>query len=318
VDGVEAVAVADVDARRASEVAGAHDIARVHPDGASLAADPEVDLVAVCVPPRHHAQGALAALEAGKHVLVEKPLCLGADEADALVHAAAGHPGRVCAVGFNLRVHRQVRAAAEAIAAGRLGRLRMLRSHWTAAGRPLGWRTYASEGGAVLWEMGIHHLDLWRRLTGEEPERIAATGHDGALALTATSPGGTLLATTVADGTSDANELEIVGERGRLTLTLYRGDGPHWAPTGEPGGGVGVRLRKAARAVRTLPRQTRAARAGGDYMLSFGAEWEAVSRAVHGELAGPPASFEDGRRAVLLARAAERALRANDEVEVGA
>jgi predicted dehydrogenase len=315
---VEAVAVADLDRARAAEVAAAHGIRRVHADAAALAADDEIDLIAVCTPPRHHAQAALAALAAGRHVLVEKPLCLDPDEADALASAAAQRPDRVCAVGFNLRRHRQVLAARAALAEGRLGRLAMVRTHWTAAARPEGWRSSAREGGTALWEMGVHHLDLWRHLTAEEPVRIAATAGEGGILLSGVTEGGTLLASTLADGTSDANEVELVGERGRLTLTLYRGDGPLWAPAGEAAGGVGVRLRAAARAARALPRQARSARAGGDYVLSFAAEWEAIALAVHGHAPGPPASFEDGRRAVALVRGAEQALRAGDEIEIGA
>src|SRR5215207_5389934 len=130
---VEALAVADLDGARAADVAAAYGIPRVHADAAALAADDEIDLIAVCTPPRDHAQAALAALAAGRHVLVEKPLCLDADEADALVDAAAPRPDRVCAVGFNLRRHRQVLAARAALADGRLGRLAMIRTHWTAA-----------------------------------------------------------------------------------------------------------------------------------------------------------------------------------------
>jgi len=317
VDAVEVVALADVDEARARELAAAHGVARVHPDAAALAADDDVDLVAVCTPPRHHALPAHTALDAGRHVFVEKPLCLDLDEADALVRAAADRPDRLCAVGFNLRRHRQVVAAREALAEGRLGRLAMIRTHWTAAVRPPGWRASAADGGVALWEMGVHHLDLWRHLTGEEPRRITAAGDEAVLVMSAVTDGGTLLATTVADGTSDANEVELVGERGRLTLTLYRGDGPRWVPAGQAGGGVGVRLSAAARAARTLPRQARAARAGGDYVLSFVAEWEALARAARGETGAPPATFEDGRRAVALALAAQRALRAGDEVEIG-
>jgi predicted dehydrogenase len=315
---VEAVAVADVDADAARRLAAAHGIARVYGDVAELSADADLDLVAVCTPPRRHAAAALAALDAGKHVLVEKPLCLDPEEADALVRAAAERPDRVCVVGFNLRWHRQVAAARAALADGRLGRLAMVRTHWTATPRPPGWRGTAEEGGVALWEMGSHHLDLWRHLTGEEPARLAATGRPDALLVSAETESGTVLATTLADGTSNANEVELVGERGRMTLTLYRGDGPHWAPAGAAVGGVGVRLRAAARAARGLPRQARTARAGGDYQLSFTAQWEAIARAVRGEGDGSPAGFEDGRRALQLARAAERALPAGDEIEIGA
>jgi myo-inositol 2-dehydrogenase/D-chiro-inositol 1-dehydrogenase len=317
-EGVEAVAVADLDRARADEVARRHGIAGVHAGIEELVRDERVELVAVCTPPRHHAEAALAALEAGRHVLVEKPLCLDPDEADALVLAAEGHPEQLCAVGFNLRRHRQVLAARQALAERRLGRLLMLRTHWSAAPRPPGWRADADEGGGVIWEMGVHHLDLWRHLTGEEPGAITATGDDHAVALSARTESGTVLATTIADGTSDANEIELVGERGRLTLTLYRGDGPHWAPAGEPGGGVGLRLREAARAARDLPRQARAARAGGDYLESFASEWQQLAQAAGaaGAAGARYASFEDGRRAAALALAAERALASGDPAEV--
>jgi predicted dehydrogenase len=128
---------------------------------------------------------------------------------------------------------------------------------------------------------------------------------------------GTLLSTTVATGTSDANEVELAGERGRLTLTLFRGSGPQWAPTGEAGGGVGVRLRAVARAAATLPRQARHARLGGDYLLSFAEEWRALAAAARSG-GPPPAGFADGRRAVALALAAERSLGSGREVEIAA
>jgi len=314
VEGIEAVAVADPDATRAREVAARFGIAAVHADAAALAADPGVDLVAVCSPPRHHAEAALVALAAGRHVFVEKPLALDLDAATGLAEAAAAS-GRVTAAGFNLRVHRQVVAARSALAEGRLGRLRMVRTHWTAGARPQGWRADPAAGGGALWELGIHHLDLWRFLSGLEPEAVHAAGDRDALALTARLEDGTLLATTLATGTSDANLVELVGERGRLLLDLFRGDGPVWAPLGRAAGGVGVRVRAAAASAASLPRQARAARAGGDYRLSYAAEWAAVLAAVR-DGAPPPADLEDGRRAVALAVAAERALRDGGTVGV--
>jgi predicted dehydrogenase len=308
VEGVEAVALADVDAARAQEVARRFGVARVHPGADALAADGGLDLVAVCTPPRTHAAAALAAIGAGRHVLVEKPLVLELDEADAL-RDAAHRAGVLAMTGFSLRTHRQVREAREAIADGRLGALRMIRTRWTAAARPAGWRSRPGEGGGVLWELGIHHLDLWRHLTGGEPEDLQAIGDDHAVAVAARVPGGPLLSTTLAAGTSDGHEIELVGEHGRLTLTVYRGDGPHWAPAGQAGGGIGVRLRAAAAGARTLPRQARAARAGGDYRMSFAGEWAAIRDAVAGT-APPHATLSDGRRAVALALEAERLMAA--------
>ena len=298
------VAVADVDGARAQAVAERAGGARAYEDAAALAADPRVELVAVCSPPRTHAEAAEAALAAGRHVLVEKPLALDLAEADALVEAAEG---RIAVTGFNLRVHRQVLAARAALAAGRLGRLRMVRAHWTAGPRPPGWRGEPEHGGGALWEMGVHQLDLWRLLGGGEPEGVTASGDDDALALSARTDGGVVLAATVVSGTADANEVELVGERGRLTLTLYRGDGPRFAPAARAAGGPGARLREAARTAASLPRQARAARAGGDYLLSYAAQWEAVRAAVR-DGAPPHATFADGRAAVALAGEVEAAL----------
>jgi predicted dehydrogenase len=292
VEGVEAVAVMDVDRARARRVAERFGIARVHDDVEALAAD--VDLVAVCTPPAAHADAALLALAAGRHVLVEKPLTVDLAEADALVEAAEG---KVAAVGFNLRVHRQMVAAREALDAGRLGRLLLVRSHWAAGSRGSGWRGGA--GGSALWDMGIHHLDLWRLLGGGEPRDLRASGDAATLALSARTDDGVVLATTLATGTADAHEVELVGERGRMSLTLYRGDGPRFA---------GERLaRRALDAAADLPRRARAARGGGDYLLSYAAQWEAIRDAVRGG-GSPPATFDDGRAAVALAVEAEDAL----------
>jgi predicted dehydrogenase len=307
VAGVEVVAVADVDLERARRAAEPFGGATVHDRCEDLAADPGVDLVAVCAPPAAHAAVAAPALAAGKHVLVEKPVTLDPAEADALIDAV--QPGAVACVGFNLRLHRQIRLARRAIADGRLGRLLMIRGHWIAAPRPPGWRSDPASGGGALWEMGIHHLDLWRHLTGAEPVDTAATGDADALVVTARTDDGVLLASTLACGSSDVNDVELIGERGRLTLTLFRGDGPVWSPVGRAAGGVSVRLRSAARTAATLPRQARAARAGGDYILSFAAEWEAVRDAVR--VGRPPhATLEDGRAATALAARAQAAMTA--------
>src|SRR5688500_2034430 len=101
VDGIDAVAVYDVDSGRARDVAARFDVDRVASDVSALVGD--VDVVAVCAPPREHASVAGAALAAGRHVLVEKPLTLAVEDADALIAAAPA--GVVACTGFNLRVH---------------------------------------------------------------------------------------------------------------------------------------------------------------------------------------------------------------------
>lgn len=302
--GLEAVAVADVDAARAQEAATRFGIRRTYDDPAELAAAADVELVAVCSPPATHAEVALTALAAGRHVFVEKPLTLDVAEADALVEAA---DGRVGAMGFNMRVHRQVAAAREVVASGRLGRLRMVRTHWIIGPRPAGWRSATGQGGGVLWDLGNHHFDAWRLFSGGEPRELRVSGDEDTLALTARTDDGVVLSTTLVAGAGAAHEIELVGDRGRLTLPLYRGDGPHFAAAGAPVGGPRVRARSALRAARALPRQVRAARAGGDYVMTFAAQWEAIRAAVR-DGGGPPATLADGRAAVALAVAAQAAL----------
>src|SRR5437870_7646639 len=88
--GVPVVAVADVDESRCAAVASRFSVERRYSTPEDLVADRDVDVVAVCVPPQYHVQVATAALAAGKHVLVEKPVALDLDEAERLRATAAG------------------------------------------------------------------------------------------------------------------------------------------------------------------------------------------------------------------------------------
>ena len=305
VEDIEVVAVADVDGDAARAVAARLGGVRAHDDVSELLSD-DVDVVAVCTPPAGHAAIARAALDAGKHVLVEKPLTLDVGTADALVAAGERAPG-LAAVGFNLRCHRQVLEAKRGLDAGELGELKMVRMHWSAGPRPAGWRTDRRSGGSALWEMGIHHFDLMRFLGGGEPAGLRAEGDAAATVVTAWSPGGALLVSTLATGTSDGNTIELVGSRATLVVTTYVGNGPHVLPVGRFEGGVATRLRGAMRTAVALPRQLRLARAGGDFQVSFVAEWEAIRDAIRTG-GSPPATLADGRAAVTLAVEAEMQL----------
>ena len=88
------VAIADSDPERLRLVGDRFAIQRRYLDPEVLLRDTEIDAVAVCVPPRAHAEIALAVLDAGRHLLVEKPLCLDLDDADRLVERAGARPWR--------------------------------------------------------------------------------------------------------------------------------------------------------------------------------------------------------------------------------
>ena len=310
--GLRLAALTDVDPGRCRALADRLDPRPAcHPDVGTLLADPAVDVVGVCVPPAEHAAVAGAALAAGRHVLVEKPIAVSLEDADVLVAEAEGR-GVIATMGFNLRWHRQVLAAGEALRRGDLGRVHLLRTQWTAGPGAVvatgAWRRRREEGGGVLFELGSHHADLWRHLLGDEVVACGTVatfsgGVEEDAVVTARSRAGVLVTSTFSQASSDSNELELVGERGRLQLGLFRGDGPRLHPLGREGGGVRARAAEGARLLTDLPRQARVARRGGDYLMSFVTEWAALERAVRGEPVALP-TLHDGREALRLVLAA--------------
>ena len=131
----------------------------------------------VCTPNALHAEQSIAALEAGKHVLCEKPMATTVVDAEAMLEAAARHD-RLLLVLHPWRHHEAVIAVRDAIAAGELGRV--VRTHGYgvhADWGPGGWFTDpALAGGGALVDMGIHAIDTARFLLGEpQPRRVVAS-----------------------------------------------------------------------------------------------------------------------------------------------
>jgi predicted dehydrogenase len=177
------VAAADADLARAQAVAARHAArgCRALDDGDAAARLPEADAVIVSTPPHLHARFALAALEAGKHVLVEKPIASRLEDARAIVDAAAAR-GRALGTGFNIRHFLAFRRAHDLLASGALGELDHVRAYH---GHPGGsefthaWvHDAAVMGGGALLDNGIHILDLARWFLGDVVEAKGyATGH---------------------------------------------------------------------------------------------------------------------------------------------
>ena len=126
---VEVVAFADTRPETAAEVARLLGAGRVV-DTEHMLEDGEVEAVAVCTPPATHAELAIAALEAGKHVLLEKPVAASLEEADRIAERAARSPQQVL-VGFNFRRHRFVERARRLVAEGALGTVQAVRTAFT-------------------------------------------------------------------------------------------------------------------------------------------------------------------------------------------
>lgn len=174
-DSARLVAVADADlaALRAAQAIVPEAVGVGHVE--ALLAVPGVDAVVVCLSTHLHADAAVAAFDAGRHVYVEKPLALDAAAA-ARVREACSASGRTGLVGFNFRFHPLVGAAREAVAAGALGQVVGIRTAFSSAPRELPeWKRDRATGGGALLDLASHHVDLLRHLTGSEITAVSAT-----------------------------------------------------------------------------------------------------------------------------------------------
>jgi 1,5-anhydro-D-fructose reductase (1,5-anhydro-D-mannitol-forming) len=159
------VAVLSRDQARADHAAAEMGADRGYADLDALLSDPAVDAVWVCSPNALHASQTMRALEAGKHVLCEKPMALTAQDADAMVEAAKKR-GLQLGVGFHLRHHPGFRAARDAVRSGALGEITYVRAQWALHGvgvnRGGWWAEPELAGAGILMGTGVHAIDLLR------------------------------------------------------------------------------------------------------------------------------------------------------------
>lgn len=143
----------------------------------------DVDAVDICLPNGLHAEVALTAIRAGKHVLVEKPVATSLADADAMVSAADEH-GTVLMTAQNGRYASGMAAAAKAVRDGLIGDVTAVEA-WLAHGGPRRWAPAAEwfydravSGGGALIDLGIHAIDNVRFVTGQEVAEVAAMTGD--------------------------------------------------------------------------------------------------------------------------------------------
>ncbi|AIS01472.1 Gfo/Idh/MocA family protein [Streptomyces glaucescens] len=269
----------DADAVRAA--AGRHGWAAAETDWRALIARDDVDLVDICTPGDSHAEIALAALAAGKHVLCEKPLANTVEEAEAMARAAdaAYERGRLAMVGFNYRRVPATALARSMVAEGRLGTLRHVRvsylQDWLVdPAFPLTWRLRKElAGSGSLGDLGAHIVDLAQYVAGEPLAGVSALtetfvrrrplpgGPTSGLAAVSADGTGTVTvddaalftgrfasgalasfeATRYATGRKNALRLELNGERGSLAFDLERLNELWYHDATEPGAHAGFR-----------------------------------------------------------------------------
>lgn len=226
--------------RHAADELGA---GRAEADAAALLDAHDIDVVHICTPNATHADLALRALEAGKHVICEKPLATNAEDAKRLVDLAARR-GRVAAVPFVYRYHPMVREARTRIAQGDLGVLLTLDcsylQDWMLLPTDDDWRVRSATGGAsrAFADIGSHLCDLIEFVIGERIRSLSARTRrvfderagrtvdteDIVAILVETESGalGTLLISQMAAGRKNALTLELHGSRQSLRFEQER------------------------------------------------------------------------------------------------
>jgi len=229
----DVVGIASSSVEGAQRAAVALGIPRAYASPADLIADEAVDVVHVCTPNSSHAEYALAALAAGKHVVCEKPLAISVGDAE-LLAARAAETGAVAAVPFVYRFHPMVREARARIARGDAGALLTVRGSylqdWLLTDTDDDWRVDARAGGPsrAFADIGSHLVDLVEFVGGDRIARLSATtrtvfatrtrhseiGTEDAVALaveTATGAIGTLLVSQVSPGRKNRLTIELGG-----------------------------------------------------------------------------------------------------------
>lgn len=183
IPGVRLAGVCDVDRAKASAIASRFGIPRVYASDDEVFADPDLDAIIICTPSYLHHGQTTAALQAGKHVLVEKPLSIRPEEAQQAVDAAA-RANRTLMVAMNNRYRPDIQALRPFATNGELGNVFLVRGAWLNKKmrwvRPTWRHRRETAGGGVLMDLGVQTLDLalWY-LNFPKAKSVACWTHPG-------------------------------------------------------------------------------------------------------------------------------------------
>lgn len=258
--GSRLVALVDADPGRLDEFRGRFGVQRCYRSAEELFADGGVDAVSVALPNDLHSPVSLAALRAGCHVLVEKPMAMNAREAWRMNDEARDR-GRVLMVHFNQRFDSHSQYFRRLVERGDLGDIYFARTGWRRAlGIPGGWFSQKTRsGGGPLIDLGVHMLDVTRWIMGNPAAAAVSARTSGALGRAVSAPAGRAfdvedfacamirfdtgavldLEVTWALNTADREGLwiEIYGTRGSVVFrTGFQYDHPHLAVVRLKGG----------------------------------------------------------------------------------
>lgn len=232
---VEIVAVCDIVEERVGEFAKEYNV-KAYTNYEELLADGSIDVISVCLPNNLHAPVSIAASNAGKHVLVEKPMATSREEAEAMIEAAAKSNKKLM-VGQNQRFVPAHEKAKDIIASGEIGKIYSFRTAFGHGG-PEGWSVDGRDSWffnkedafiGAMGDLGVHKTDLMRYILGEEFVEVAGFVEtnakedtdidDNAVCVLKSESGiiGTLAASWAYNATQD-NSTVIYGEKAILRL----------------------------------------------------------------------------------------------------
>ncbi len=218
-------AIASRDPAKAAAAAAEWHIPRAVSGYDTLLADPDIDAVYIPLPNHLHAEWAIRAAAAGKHVLCEKPLALTVADVDRIAAAAAAARVHV-AEAFMYRHHAQTLAVHELVAGGAIGALRFIRGCFSfTLDRPGDVRFDPAKGGGALWDIGCYPVSYARTITGAEPEAVQAsavmgpTHVDTSVAAILQFPGNVLALVDASFVAPFRTEIEIVGSAGTIRVS---------------------------------------------------------------------------------------------------
>ncbi len=233
-DLTDVVAIASRDEQRARATAIELRIPRAYGSYEALLADPEIDAIYNPLPNHLHASLTIKALEAGKHVLCEKPIALNADEARQ-IEAAQQKSGLIVAEAFMVRFHPQWQRVREIVRKGRLGEVRAIQTIFSYfLTDPSNIRNQADIGGGGLYDIGCYAINTARYVFGCEPARVIGlfdtdpvTATDRLMSGLAEFAGHRHLAFTCATQLVPCQRVQILGTQGRIEIEI-----PFNAPAG--------------------------------------------------------------------------------------
>lgn len=172
----ELVAIASRDLAKAQAAATKFGLPKAYGSYEELLADPEIDVIYNPMPNHQHVPWTIKAIEAGKHVLCEKPIGLSSVEAQTLLDVAKQHPNLKVMEAFMYRLHPQWVRAKQIVDEGGIGELRTIQSFFSYFNRdPNNVRNNAEIGGGGLMDIGCYNISFGRLLFDAEPKRVV--GH---------------------------------------------------------------------------------------------------------------------------------------------